>query len=38
VARAETLMKSAHVDDPNWPMKDPPVRTGKKSAKKQPGD
>ena len=32
VARAEALMASAHVDDPNWPMKDPPVRSGKKRA------
>jgi arylsulfatase A len=30
VARAEALMKSARVDDPNWPMKDPPGRSGKK--------
>jgi arylsulfatase A-like enzyme len=30
VARVEALMKSARVDDPNWPMKDPPVRSGKK--------
>ena len=35
VARADALMKSAHVDDPNWPMKEPPVRSGsKKSGKK----
>jgi arylsulfatase A len=34
VARAESLMAAAHVDDPNWPMKDPPMRSGKKAGKK----
>jgi arylsulfatase A len=38
VARAESLMKSARVDDPNWPMKDPPVRSGKKGSKKEGGE
>jgi hypothetical protein len=38
VARAEALMKSAHVDDPNWPMKDPPVRTGSKKSGKKAAD
>lgn len=39
VARAESLMKAAHVDDPNWPMKDPPVRSGdSKRTKKSSGD
>lgn len=33
VAQAESLMKSARVDDPNWPMKEPPAR--KKSAVKK---
>ena len=28
VARAESLMASARVEDPNWPMKDPPERSG----------
>jgi arylsulfatase A len=36
VGRAESLLISARVDDPNWPMKDPPVRSGnKKNAKKE---
>ena len=30
VAKAETLMKSAHTDDPNWPMRDGKPKAGKK--------
>jgi arylsulfatase A-like enzyme len=33
VQRAEMLMKTARVDDPNWPMKDPPVRKKKGSTR-----
>jgi arylsulfatase A len=34
VARAESLMRSARVDDPvNWPMKDPPPRPAKQKRK-----
>jgi hypothetical protein len=32
VAQAERMMKSARVDDLNWPMKEPPAT--KKGAKK----
>jgi hypothetical protein len=28
-------MKSAHVDDPNWPMQDRPAGGGKKGGKKK---
>jgi hypothetical protein len=38
VARAESLMTIARVDDPNWPMKDPPVRTGNKKNAKKDGE
>lgn len=39
VARAESLMTSARVDDPNWPMKEPPARSeNKKNAKKEGGE
>lgn len=31
IAKAEAMMKSAHTDDPNWPMRD-----GKTGAKKKP--
>ena len=30
VAKAESLMKSAHTDDPNWPMRDGKAKAGKK--------
>lgn len=30
VAKAESLMKSAHTDDPNWPMRDSRARADKK--------
>lgn len=33
VARAESLMKSAHTEDPNWPMRERPA--GKKAGKKK---
>jgi arylsulfatase A-like enzyme len=39
VTRAESWRKSARVDDPHWPMKAPPARSGnKKSAKKDGGE
>ncbi|MDO8541573.1 MAG: arylsulfatase [Opitutaceae bacterium] len=34
VAYAESAMKAARVDDPNWPMKDPPERKRKAATKK----
>ncbi|MEW6305481.1 MAG: arylsulfatase [Verrucomicrobiota bacterium] len=36
VARAEALLKSARIDDPNWPLKDKPAQKkgGKKKAEK----
>lgn len=33
VAKAESLMKAAHTDDPNWPMHDNPPRPAKKAGK-----
>ena len=36
IARAESLMKAAHTDDPNWPWKDKaakPAKPGKKAKK-----
>jgi arylsulfatase A len=35
VAKAETIMSSARVDDPNWPMKDPPAKSGNAKKKKE---
>jgi arylsulfatase A-like enzyme len=32
VAKAESLMKAAHEDDPNWPMRDKKPGVGKKTA------
>jgi arylsulfatase A len=37
VTRAQMLMKAAHIDDPNWPMRDPPAKKpqqGKQKNKK----
>jgi len=34
VARAETLMRTARADDPNWPMRDAPVRKAQKNKQK----
>ena len=33
VAKAESLMKSAHTDDPNWPMRDSKPGAAKKANK-----
>lgn len=38
VSRAESLMQSAHVDDPNWPMKDPPPRSLDRKRSKKAGE
>lgn len=35
VAKAEALMKAAHVDDANWPMKAKPKQKGKKPGNKK---
>jgi arylsulfatase A len=35
VAKAESLMKSSRVDDPNWPMRDSKPGVGKKAASSQ---
>ena len=36
VAKAEKLMKTARVDDPNWPLREMPQRKPKSKAKKKP--
>jgi arylsulfatase A-like enzyme len=35
VARAGALIKAAHRDDPNWPLRDRPVRNPQQNKKKQ---
>ena len=35
VAKAESLMKAAHTDDPNWPMRDAKPRAGKGGSAKK---